>query len=82
MNQINLTILSAKDGGVVVYESLDETEQTLVFAGNVKESSEYLAKRVGMLGTVEVKTLPDRYAAARQYRIPTADNIALLDLDS
>lgn len=80
MDQINLTILSAKDGGVVVYEALDD--QTLVFAGNVKEASDYLSKRVGMLGTAEVKPLPDRYAAARQFRMATADNITLLDLDS
>lgn len=48
LNQLNISILSAQDGGLVVYEAV-EGEQTLVFGGNLDEASKYLHSRMSKI---------------------------------
>lgn len=51
---INLTILAGQDGGLVIYESVNDEygapDSRLVFGGNLDEASKYLTSRMsGML---------------------------------
>lgn len=54
-DQIMLTILAGTDGGLIVYETL-ESENRLVFGGNLDEVSAYLHQRMDRLGLKE--TIP------------------------
>lgn len=50
MIRISFTVEAASDGGLVVYsDNGGTTDMNLVFAGNQKETTDYLAKRVGEL---------------------------------
>lgn len=50
MNRITFTVETASDGGLVVYsDNGGASDMNLVFAGNQKETTDYLAKRVGEL---------------------------------
>lgn len=49
MNRLSFTVELATDGGCVVYADNGGTQQELVFAGNTKDTNDYIAKRVGAL---------------------------------
>lgn len=55
MNRITFTVETASDGGLVVYsDNGGVSDMNLVFAGNQKETTDYLAKRVGELKAEKV----------------------------
>lgn len=69
MNCINVMVEVAPDGGLVVYAENDGS-MSLVFAGNQKETTDYLAKRVGELKPEKVVTNnPYAYAALDDNRV-------------
>lgn len=47
VEQINLSIMAAQDGGLVVYEFSEGTDQTLVFGGDLDATTKYLNNRMG-----------------------------------
>lgn len=48
--QINLTIISGADGGLIVYENLDG-ESALMFGGDLDATSKYLTTRMQRIST-------------------------------
>lgn len=48
MNELNITILKGRDGGLIVYENIDG-ESVLIFGGNLEEASKYLSTRMGSI---------------------------------
>lgn len=62
MNRISFTVEVAKDGGLVVYADEGGTAQDLVFAGNTKDTNDYLAKRVGELKAEKLNVPKSVYA--------------------
>jgi hypothetical protein len=79
MNRITFTVEAANDGGLVVYsDNGGTTDMNLVFAGNQKETTEYLAKRVGELKAEKVNQVPKSVYA---YELPyTVDEDRVTEL--
>lgn len=47
--QIGLSILAAQDGGLVIYEYINGSEQSLVFGGNLEAATLYLSSRMSRI---------------------------------
>lgn len=81
MNRLSFTVELAADGGVVVYADTGGTEQSLVFAGNTKDTCDYIAKRVGGLKAettiaehFEPRVMPGRWEA-----VPNSNQLRRID---
>lgn len=81
MNRITVTVEAAKEGGLVVYsDNGGQTDMDLVFAGNTKDTNEYLAKRVGELKAEHGNQVPTNLRDI--YEPPYAHKIALLNANA
>lgn len=49
MDNVYINAERGRDGGVAIYEIGTNSEQTLVFAGNVKDATEYFGGRMSKL---------------------------------
>lgn len=78
MISLGLTIMPARDGGLVVYANYDSEDQGLVLAGNAKEVNEYIAKRIGEIGQPQpvLKEVEKFVRTARNL------NVVALDVDA
>lgn len=86
--QISLTIQAAQSGGLAVFEYSNDTPSTLVFSGNLSETTEYLnARMAGIIQTgdhLEQTTVPrvaKSPAAFRKLNVPTRLVDALTEVD-
>lgn len=71
MNRITVTIEAAKDGGLVVYsDNGGMNDMDLVFAGNQKDTCDYLAKRVGELKAEKILPAAKQVNLRDTYEIP------------
>jgi len=61
MSRLSFTVELATDGGVVVYADNGGEEQALVFAGNTKDTCDYIAKRVGGLTADKAEAYEDPF---------------------
>ena len=52
------TVVSGRDGGVAIYEPDETGEQAVVFAGNVKEATEYFGARASNMVAKDVLIVP------------------------
>jgi hypothetical protein len=56
------TVEGAKDGGLVVYADEGGTQQELVYAGNLKDACDYVAKRMGEIKPEPASAVPTKLA--------------------
>jgi len=57
--QIQISILSGQDGGLVIYETVDD-DSVLVFGGDLEAAGKYLTSRMGkiIVDSAEPRAVP------------------------
>lgn len=68
-NEINISIVSGQDGGLVVYENVDD-KSVVAFAGDAEATSKYLYGRMGAI-IVDAKKETSRKAPAEPVPPPS-----------